>query len=401
MSIERRCEVLIVGAGPAGIAAARAALDAGKPVTVLDDNPAPGGQIWRGERRSLDSRVTLHCSTTAVGPVDKGVLLAEREGEPLLFGYKQLILATGARELFLPFPGWTLPGVMGVGGLQSMAIGGLPIEGKRVVVAGTGPLLLAAAAHLSRRGAHVEAVVEQTPFRKLIRFASALTPGKLAQAAGLALALRGVPFFTSAWPLEAEGNKKLRAVRLHTASGEKRIPCDYLACGFGLIPNTELAALFGCEMQDAFVKVDDQQRTSAENVFCAGEPTGIGGVDCSMEEGRIAGSAAAGVPVKARRSFERFTRRLTECFALRDELKILATEDTLVCRCENVPLCAVASYSDWNSAKRQTRCGMGRCQGRVCGSALSFLLGWPTPTPRPPVVPATMKTLAAGAGSQS
>ena len=201
MPLEERCRVLIIGAGPAGMAAACAAAESATSVTVLDDNAAPGGQIWRGQenswtRRLKGSGVRFLSATRAIALLDAGVLLAEQSSIPLVFHFEKLILATGARELFLPFPGWTMPGVTGAGGLQALAQGGLPVRGKRVVVAGTGPLLLEVAAHLRSRGAIVAAIAEQATFSNLVRFAAKLyrTPVKTLQAVELLWRLRGIPF---------------------------------------------------------------------------------------------------------------------------------------------------------------------------------------------------------------
>jgi NADPH-dependent 2,4-dienoyl-CoA reductase/sulfur reductase-like enzyme len=410
MPREERCRILIVGVGPAGIAAACAAAEFDDSVAVLDDNPAPGGQIWRGEENPRiaqlrDSRARVFSGTRAIAPLGGGSFLAEKDGEPVLFHYEKLILATGARELFLPFPGWTLPGVTGAGGLQAMVQCGLPIAGKRVVVAGTGPLLVAVATHLRERGAMIEAIAEQAPRRCLLRFGAELwrAPGKIVQALGFEWTLRGVPRFTDAWPIAAHGENCVKAVLLETRRGARLFPCDDLACGFGLVPNVELAALAGCELHGGFVAVDEWQQTSLDGVLCAGEPTGIGGVDRSIVEGRIAGYAAAGRRDRARKLFaarrrlHAFSAVLTRCFALRDELRHLARADTIVCRCEDVPLRNATEHPTARSARLHARCGMGACQGRVCGPALDFMLGWTEPAgrARPPLYPVSMATLAA------
>src|SRR5579884_2628526 len=173
MGSEGGRRIVVVGAGPAGLAAASAAAESGGSVTVLDDNPAAGGQIWRGKpaadamrwlARFETSGAQLCSATQVVAPAGMRCLLAEQNGRPKRFEYDQLILATGARELLLPFPGWTLPGVTGAGGLQALVRSGLPARGKRVVLCGTGPLLLAVGAHLRELGARVEAIAEQAEF---------------------------------------------------------------------------------------------------------------------------------------------------------------------------------------------------------------------------------------------
>ncbi|MGH9612091.1 MAG: NAD(P)/FAD-dependent oxidoreductase, partial [Bryobacteraceae bacterium] len=291
----RSVEVLVVGAGPAGLAAACRASEGGKQVLLLDDNPAPGGQIWRqdaakpahGEaarwlKRLARTGVQSVTGTSVItGDAQARVLVAESADGVTEVRYEKLVLACGARELFLPFPGWTLPNVMGAGGLQAMVKGGLPIEGKRVVVAGTGPLLLAVAAYLRRRGAKIALIAEQVPWRALVGFGIRLArfPGKVAQSAGLRFGLRGIPYLPGCWIEEAMGGEKLEGVRLRRGSRQWEEPCDYLAIGYGLRPNSELAALLGCQVEHGATVVDELQQTSMAGIYCAGEMTGIGGVE--------------------------------------------------------------------------------------------------------------------------
>jgi len=192
--VNEHFDILVVGAGPAGIAAAVSASASGKRVGLVDDNPAPGGQIWRsGTPAGAEARKWLaRLDTSSVFRLQgwrvidhpkHGTLRVESDQDCRDLCYEKLILATGARERFLPFPGWTIPNVMGAGGLDAMVRGGLPIAGKRVVVGGTGPLLLAVAAHLTRRGAKIVAVCEQAPLRRFVPFAAYLLrePAKLLQ----------------------------------------------------------------------------------------------------------------------------------------------------------------------------------------------------------------------------
>ncbi|GCE45405.1 thioredoxin reductase [Thermosporothrix hazakensis] len=407
--------VLVVGAGPAGLAAATSAARGNFSVGLLDENPAPGGQIWRGGRTHAPGKqarvwlslaelpeVTPLYRTKVVAPLGTRALLAERPDGPVLIEFERLILATGARERFLPFPGWTLPGVMGAGGLQALVKGGLPVEGKRIVVAGSGPLLLAVAAFLKSKGAHVLLVAEQTPWHRLGAFALQLPRygRQFRQAGQLGLHLYNVPFHADSWVTQAHGDKRLMAVSVRMGGRVKTLDCDYLACGFGLVPNSELAAAFGCELFEGSVRVDAWQRTSVEGIYCVGEATGIGGVDVSLAEGQIAGYAAIGQLERARTYFParekaaRFAALLARNFALRDELRHLATDETLLCRCEDVPYGEAKQQASWRSARLQTRCGMGPCQGRVCGAAASFLFGWTPDSVRPPVSVARVETLA-------
>lgn len=384
--------IVIAGAGPAGLAAARAAAEFGAAAVIVDDNPGPGGQIWRGQAeraRGLPAAVKLICGARIVAAPAPGRLTLETFDSALELAYGKLILATGARERWVPFPGWTLPHVVGAGGLQALVKSGMPIAGKRVVVAGSGPLLLAAANYLRHRGAQIALVAEQADGAAIRRFALTLArhPGKVFDAIRLRA---GIRYLTGCWPVSASP----ATVTLRRGGRSWTEPCDYLACGFGLVPNVELATLLA-----GGATVDELQQTRAPGIYAAGEVTGIGGLELSQVEGAIAGYAAAGQPDRARRLFvrraryARFARALEETFALRAELKALPAPDTLVCRCEDVPLASLRQFCSWREAKLQTRCGMGPCQGRVCGPALEFLLGWKAESVRPPVFPARIGTL--------
>ena len=418
MSERREFDVLVVGGGPAGIAAACCAAEAALRVAIADDNPALGGQIWRGEHSYPSSKEAAHwyrrvkdlgvehlAGMRVFAQAASRILIAETDSGVCEIAFHNLILATGARERLLPFPGWTLPNVMGAGGLQALAKSGWNVRGRKVVVAGTGPLLLAVAGHLKEYGADVRLIAEQASRRQLLSFSLSLwrQPSKLKDAFSLRRRLIGVPYHTSCWPVAAEGKHKLESVTLRRGAKTWSVSCDYLACGFHLVPNTELAALLGCAIEDGKVRVDDLQQTTVPNVYCAGEPTGIGGVELSLLEGQIAGYAAAGRLDSARRLFANrnkmhsFAAALERAFALRLELKELPRPETLVCRCEDVSLSRLREHASWRAAKLLTRCGMGPCQGRVCGPALEFLLDWKPESVRPPVFPVRVESLIAAA----
>jgi NADPH-dependent 2,4-dienoyl-CoA reductase/sulfur reductase-like enzyme len=286
-----------------------------------------------------------------------------------------------------------------------MVRGGLPIAGKRVVIAGTGPLLLAVAAHLARRGAKIVALCEQAPLRRFVPFTAHLLrePAKLLQGITCVMAARGTRFYTGCWPVAAHGTERLESVTLQQNERQWAERCDYLACGFHLLPNLELPALLGCHIEEGFVVTDRLQRTSVADVFCAGEPTGIGGVERALLEGQIAGWAAAGNIQKAARQARRrmralsFVRALKAATALNSQLKELASDLTLVCRCEDISFGELHKHACWRDAKLHTRCGMGPCQGRICGTAAEFLFGWDSASIRssirPPVFPALISSL--------
>jgi NADPH-dependent 2,4-dienoyl-CoA reductase/sulfur reductase-like enzyme len=171
------------------------------------------------------------------------------------------------------------------------------------------------------------------------------------------------------------------------------------------VPNAELARHLGCVVtQDAgvtAVRVDEHQATSRPGIFAAGENTGIGGSDRALVQGAIAGHAAVGDTAKARalgaerQRWNGFATTLQQRFALGDRLRRLAGPDTLVCRCEDVTQAELAPRTGWTDAKLHTRCGMGACQGRVCGAATQFMFGWTPGVPRPPLSPVRVATLAA------
>ena len=428
-------DVVVVGAGPAGLAAACAAAESAPRVALVDESPWLGGQIWRGQAeygdipipngepdqseggdtraaspdpeaqrwftRFRDSGATLLARTSVIAAPEAGLLLAEQDGTPRQIRWQRLVLATGARELFLPFPGWTLPGILGPGGLQALVKNGWTISGQRVLVAGSGPLLLAVAEGLRRHGARILGIIEQAPRSKVLSFGLGLWrhPAKLWQAARLKLGLAGAPYRCGAWPVLAEGDCQVRSVTLTNGKETWQEECDYFACGFGLVPNVELPLALGCELRDGFVRVDTWQATTVQNVFCAGEPTGIGGADCALAEGQIAGYAATGQTARAQRlfasraSWHHFRTALADAFALRPELASLATDDTVLCRCEDVTLGQMRRFNTWREAKLQTRCGMGACQGRTCGAAAKVALGWGMESVRPPVLPARVQSL--------
>jgi NADPH-dependent 2,4-dienoyl-CoA reductase/sulfur reductase-like enzyme len=165
-----------------------------------------------------------------------------------------------------------------------------------------------------------------------------------------------------------------------------------------------LPLLLGCELNGGFVKVDELQQTSIPGIFCAGEPSSIGGVELALIEGEIAGLAASGEMKQASQLFrarakgQRFARTLDRAFRLQPELRKLPSADTIVCRCEDVPYSRLKEQGWWRTAKLQTRCGMGPCQGRVCGPATQFLFQWNPDSVRPPISPARVDSMAAFVG---
>ncbi|NQB33222.1 NAD(P)/FAD-dependent oxidoreductase, partial [Pseudomonas aeruginosa] len=253
-------------------------------------------------------------------------------------------------------------------------------------------------ASASQCGARLLRVAEQAPARTLAAFAVRLPrwPGKLWQAAGLFAR----SYRADSYVLAALGEERLEAVRLREGGRVREIACERLACGFGLAPNVQLGQALGYRLDGQALAVDEWQAGSLPDHYAAGECTGFGGSELALVEGAIAGHAAVDERDAARRLWPRrrrwqgFADTLARHFALRAELRELAEADTLVCRCEDVPLAALAGHAGWTEAKLHSRCGMGACQGRICGSAAQFLFGWTPPAPRPPFSPARLETLA-------
>jgi NADPH-dependent 2,4-dienoyl-CoA reductase/sulfur reductase-like enzyme len=209
------------------------------------------------------------------------------------------------------------------------------------------------------------------------------------------------PYRCNSWVRSAQGRGRVELVLVSIAGKERAIDCDWLACGFHLLPNLELPQLLGCNIAAGYVTVDGKQQTSVPGVACVGELTGIGGLEKALIEGEIAGWAAAGNESRAAALIEKlrkqqeFALRLDQTFALRAELRGLPLARTVVCRCEDVTHSALAECAGWREAKLHTRCGMGPCQGRICGGATEFVYGWGPADSRPPVYPVKVSTLAA------
>jgi NADPH-dependent 2,4-dienoyl-CoA reductase/sulfur reductase-like enzyme len=428
-------DVAVIGAGPAGLAASVAAVEADARVVLIDASPRIGGQYWR--HRPGDDGARHHAWPALVrlgGAVEIGIAagtlvhLADLEvwhvahepdgfavhaldgGRARTVRARTVILATGAFDRQLPFPGWTLPGVYTAGAAQALLKGHGVAVGRRIVVAGTGPFLLPVATGLVEAGATVVGVFEAgrpTAFTRhpltVLRSAS-----KLREGAGYLRALRvhGVPYRTRSTVIEALGDDAVTAVRVarldagwHIVEGsQQELECDAVAVGYGFTPQVELALQLGCthvlDPDGSLVAtVDDDQASNVAGVFVAGEATGVGGAELSEAEGEMAGLAAAasalGRPVdRGPTRWVRGRRRRGRAFAsaLQDAFPVprgwlgWLTPETIVCRCEEVTVAAVdAAMTDLGATDARTvkllaRPGMGLCQGRVCGYATACLV---------------------------
>ena len=457
-----QADVAVVGAGPAGLAAALAAADLGAQVVLVDAGQAIGGQIYRQPATSgaagrpsvgpkLPQRLrrvdghpriqyrpstTVWHATSGAGEAEFRLWLPS--GDQLQV--RAVVVATGAAEISLPFPGWDLPGVTTVGAAQALLKGQGVVAGRRVLVAGSGPLLLPAAAGLAAAGVDVVAVLE----------ANAVTPATVANAARLAPFLKKAGEAGGYGRILARGRVRVRAgyavtgcrgdgrVEQATISRVDRdwrpvpgtgrpVAVDAVHVSFGFSPALELPRLLGCAdlplagRPSAATWCDADQATSVPGVFAAGETTGVAGADVAELEGYVAGASAARylgagdaeqrlprVRVALERA-RRFARRLEDLYPWRDGWLDWPRPDTVVCRCEEVPWAAIGAAvadgaRDVRAVKGVTRCGMGYCQGRVCGPALQQAVAAATGRGlsavgdlggRPLLTPVSLSTIAA------
>jgi NADPH-dependent 2,4-dienoyl-CoA reductase/sulfur reductase-like enzyme len=426
--------VIIIGGGPAGLAAASAALDRGARVVMLEAAARLGGQFWRhpADRSATDTglqhgwrtfleltdrisgdpsaRVITNAQVWAIdhdlqGPrVQAAVGVADGPGREMIsIAGDSLIIATGAHDRTLPFPGWDLPGVVTGGAAQAMAKAEAVAVGARVAVSGSGPFLLPVAASLAAAGAQVVGVFEaSTP--------GALAAGWLPRAPWLAgrvpelagylaeLAARRIPYRTGRAVIRAHGDPSVSGVTVSRVDGDWRpfpgtaeyFDADAVCVSHGFTPRLELAIAAGCAISaDRFVTVDDAQSTSVAGVYAAGETTGIGGSDVALAEGRIAGHVAAGGaptdpelrrPVRRRATLRRLAAAIRDGHRIGRNWTSWLTDDTVICRCEEVSygrlrtVLAATGTTGLRPAKLTTRVGLGPCQGRICGPTVEELL---------------------------
>ena len=455
-ALKDRYELAVVGAGPAGLAAATLAAELGIDTLLLDEQPDPGGQIyraigsppasarpvlgedyWHGAALLAPFRVSGagYLPGAVVWSVSRALEIGvSADGAARLIQAKHFILATGAIERPVPIPGWTLPGVMGAGAAQILLkSSGLVAEGK-LVLAGSGPLLWLIAAQYLRAGARISTLLDTTP-RANRQPAFRHLPGFLASsylAKGLSLLAevkRRVPIVRQVASLAAEGEGRLARVVYRREDGsEKRLEADLLLLHQGVTPNLNLANAAGCaqvwdEVLASFKPaVDLWGASSVAGIAIAGDGAGIAGAAAAEERGRLAALDAAarlgriGVADRDRRSAPHRTAlaRAERGRAFLDRLyrpaKVfrVPASDAIVCRCEEVRAQEIVDAVKLgcggpNQLKSFLRCGMGPCQGRLCGLAVSELIADArglSPAEvgyyrlRPPVKPITLAELA-------
>lgn len=397
-------------------------------VTVLDEAALPGGQIYRQSTSSpkpqeyaepaevarkkslLDEYARVQHSIdyrpgVAVYAIfgNREVHLAQGDRTEVLQP-DTIVLATGVRETAIPFPGWTTPGVMYAGGAQSVLKAQGVLPGQRVVVAGCGPLPMVVAAQILRAGGKVEVLAILNPMAGTLRNIVGLWHGRQIVSEGLrylqTIRRAGVTRLPRHVVTRALGGKRLEAVVLSKVERngkpivgtEREIACDLLALNYGFTANSELAAMAGAQLKfertgGGWVPVADRfGRTSVDGIFVAGDCAGLRGALVAETEGRIVGAAAAGASseaelgelLKRRKNWQSFQAAVRTTFDVPAGLWSLVTDDTIVCRCENVKLAQIreafqAGHVTPNAVKKNARPGMGWCSGRTCLRAIGEL----------------------------
>ncbi|MEM9443041.1 MAG: FAD-dependent oxidoreductase, partial [Pseudomonadota bacterium] len=458
---EREVDILVIGAGPGGMSAAAAACHAGASVVVLDERSDSGGQYYKPiassheaaaptDRQFRDGEALLarvraagvQClnDVTVFGAFAKDEVLALVDGEAVVFHPQRLILATGALERPMPFPGWTLPGVMTTGALQTMVRSQQVMPGKRVVIAGNGPLNFQLAADLVSLGVDIAAVVESAAcpsFKSWPTLSKALRsePSNMIRGASYLLQLRraGVPVLWSHMAIAAHGDQRVNAIDVAPigpdgrldSDQQKRLAGDVVGLGYGFIASSEIARALGCKMRwderhlgSLAVDVSRVGATSVEGVFAVGDGAQVAGASVALAKGELAGMAAArelGFETNSRR-FADAHRRLEKAFRFQDALWSLfqapsvsldhLSDETIICRCETLTLSKIQNAIKSGATslavlKRRLRLGMGRCQGRYCLPTVAHLLSKgasvtsrPAMAPRLPVKPFPASALA-------
>ncbi|MGJ5621496.1 FAD-dependent oxidoreductase [Sulfitobacter sp. MF3-043] len=453
----RNADLIVIGAGPAGMSAARCAAEAGMSVLVLDEQPTPGGQIYRDvdrasavrggilgqdftngqtQTRGMRHPSITHLRRAVVWMIEDGTRVAfTQDGKGAIAAGRRILIATGALERPMPLPGWTLPGVMTAGSAQIL-LKQSGIACGRAVLVGSGPLLYLVATQLVRAGVPPLALVEtqsKTDLAKSMRHFGGAMRGWPYLLKGLKmlwdLRRAGIIRHVGAKHVTIEGDQKARAVTFCIGETPHQIECETVLLHHGVVPNTQAARSIDIphlwdDAQSCFVpETDEWGRTAVPTVFIAGDGAGIGGAKAAAVAGEISALAIAhDLELIARRdrdvSAQPLLKRLRSERAARPFIDnayppyagaISPSDDTIICRCEEVTAGEVRRMAGLgclgsNQTKAFGRAGMGPCQGRYCGLSVSKILSetnkiLPNETGyyriRPPLKPVTLGEIAA------
>ncbi|WP_300298021.1 NAD(P)/FAD-dependent oxidoreductase [Ferrovibrio sp.] len=424
----RECDLLVIGGGPAGMAAANAGAALGLKTLLMDEQMQAGGQIYRNingvsghlgallgpdylhgrelAARLRGSAVETHFGTLVWEVTADREVSAQKNGQSFRLRAKQIIAASGAMERASPVPGWTLPGVMNAGAAQIALKSGASLPAGRVVLAGGGPLLFLVACQLMDAGAEITAIVETSPAANLLRalphLPTALTaPAYLIKGLSMMRKIRvaGIPWFRQASALSIDGRQQVEAVRFHSRGQDQRIAADVVLLHHGIIPNTQIGRML--RIEHAWNQgqlcwhpiLDSWGETSSPGIRIAGDGGGIAGALAAEASGMIAAYGAAYTLGKIteperdrgtammRRLLDRHRRIRPFLDALYQppEWLLQPSDDVVVCRCEEVTAGRIRKMASQgctgpNQTKFFSRCGMGPCQGRICGLPVTQIL---------------------------
>jgi len=417
-------DTIVIGAGPAGLTASSILAEMGLKVLNLDEQNRIGGQIYRNiENASKDnlkkmgaeyrhglelaqrfrksgSEYSPNSSVWNVEP--EGRVCYSRNGVSERITANYIIIATGAMERPMPFPGWTLPGVMGAGAVNGLAKDANLSPSGTVVLAGSGPLLLLEAALLIEKGVDIAAILETTPKIPSPAILPHLPKGLL----GTEFLLKGVkmlldikkskvPHHKGITNLSAYGDEMIAGVTAECSGNKLNYSAEMLLVHFGVIPDTHIYRLAGCHMdwnKDQrywYPATDSWGRTNFEKIFGAGDATGVSGALSAEYKGELSAleiamchgiipqyerDRLAEIPL-AKMKKDGYPRPLVDAVFAPDPKQFSFDDSTIICRCETITVGGVRKVvaegvTDLNEVKIITRCGMGPCQGRMCGPAL-------------------------------
>jgi thioredoxin reductase len=455
-----RAELTIVGAGPAGLSAALEAGKAGAEVLLIDENEHLGGQYYRqptfGARRGLTRaradaggileavtslpNVQILPQTTVWGIFDRTSVAVSGPDGVRDIEAKALIITTGSFDRAVPLPGWTLPGVFSAGGALTLLKYQHVVPGRKVLLAGAGPLQRSLASQLLDAGCTIVAWLDAASASLWLRQVPKLVGESRLLWQSLRTIFRAWTLGTQLLPRHTvsriEGDDQVKHAWITRVDSEwrpipgseRRFDVDAVVFGFGLVPSIELTCLAGCEHHYVasrggwIPRHSDRMETTVPGVFVAGEVAGSAGAAIAAEQGRVAGIAAASflghlseaearrraTPIHKRlRKLRRARSGLDELSALREGLLQLITPDTIVCRCEEITAAAIHDTiadgsGSLRTVKARTRAGMGHCQGRLCSPTIAAIIARERgiaveqtglPSIRPPVKPIPLTDL--------